>query len=60
MFRHPVIWPGRELEVTDLAFLIGAALNKQTDKSVKCKCGGNVLKCVCINVCMETAESAVG
>lgn len=31
VFRHPVVWPGCELEVTNLTLFIGAALDKQRD-----------------------------
>lgn len=34
MFGNTVIWPGRELEVTDFTLLIGSTLNKWTDESV--------------------------
>lgn len=32
VLRHTVVRPGRELEVTDFALLIGAALDRQTDR----------------------------
>lgn len=35
VFRDPVIRPGRELEVTDLPLLVGAALRKPTIDMVK-------------------------
>lgn len=33
VLRDPVVWPGRELEVTDLPLLVGAALRKSGKES---------------------------
>lgn len=37
MFRHPVVWPGCKLEVTDFTLLIWAALVEQIRRGVKYK-----------------------
>lgn len=49
VFGDTMIWPGRELEVTDFTLLIGATLNKWTDKSVKGLLDVKYEKCVCVS-----------
>lgn len=45
VFGHPVVWPGRELEMANLALLVGAALC-ETDRGVKINAGVFVLLCL--------------
>lgn len=56
MFGDPMIGPGRELEVTNFALLIGAALNERTDNRIR----GDEILVVGLHICIALFKSQQG